>query len=491
MPEPAPPLQPIAPAAGNESDDAPRAKPTEQPTTHDTTTELDSDSSKPPQSADALNSQSPADAIQSVEDRLPETGDRPQAEPLPSAAYSPDSLTQADDTNDPSLPGEEAGQDQLRGGQPMASGPPKVSSTRRLISGQRLPAVYEMRVADERMEILLRRGGNADTEAAVQRALLWLVDSQNGDGRWDSRQTGGGRETQTMGHDRGNAGIAADTGITGLALLAFLGSGETHLDGPHRSTVQKGLEFLIASQRHDGEMAGAARPYARMYCHGMATLAVCEAYAMTGDHRLEPFVQRAIHYTLASQDRRSGGWRYGPQQTGDTSQFGWQVMAVKSAEHAGRATPPSANSGMRAFLDSVSSGQHDGLAAYQVNSRPSRSMTAEALVCRLLLEQRPDPGTLAEAAEYIVQSPPGPDRVNYYYWYYATLGLSRVGGETWDYWNRAMQHALLSMQRSDQPLSGSWDPNSIWGGYGGRVYSTALAAMCLEVYYRYQPTYNK
>ena len=32
---------------------------------------------------------------------------------------------------------------------------------------------------------------------------------------------------------------------------------------------------------------------------------------------------------------------------------------------------------------------------------------------------------------------------------------------------------------------GSWDPDCAWGGVGGRVYSTAMVALCLEVYHRY------
>ena len=42
----------------------------------------------------------------------------------------------------------------------------------------------------------------------------------------------------------------------------------------------------------------------------------------------------------------------------------------------------------------------------------------------------------------------------------------------------------------DGQAAGTWDPDPQWGGYGGRVYSTATAALCLEVYYRYLPIYG-
>ncbi|MDD4787398.1 MAG: hypothetical protein PHO07_09510 [Pirellulales bacterium] len=62
-------------------------------------------------------------------------------------------------------------------------------------------------------------------------------------------------------------------------------------------------------------------------------------------------------------------------------------------------------------------------------------------------------------------------------------------GDAWERWNAALQRELLASQRSSGPLAGSWDHNTVWGGYGGRVYSTALAALCLEVYYRFMPLY--
>ena len=46
---------------------------------------------------------------------------------------------------------------------------------------------------------------------------------------------------------------------------------------------------------------------------------------------------------------------------------------------------------------------------------------------------------------------------------------------------------LLSKQVASGPDAGSWNTDCLWGGYGGRVYTTAMSAMCLEVYYRYAP----
>ncbi len=219
-------------------------------------------------------------------------------------------------------------------------------------------------------------------------------------------------------------------------------------------------------------------------------LALSEAFAMTSDERLQPAVRRAINYTLRAQDRVTGGWRYMPSDPGDTSQLGWQLMALKSAELAGIAIPPDTREGIKRFLKSVSSGRNGGLAYYQP-SRPiaSRSMTAEALVCRQFLGIVDSPQTLSEASSFVLQEPPGTGRTNHYYWYYATLGLYQMQGEPWRRWNEALQKNLLAAQRHDGTLAGSWDPDPVWGGCGGRAYSTALATLCLEVYYRFLPLY--
>jgi hypothetical protein len=83
-----------------------------------------------------------------------------------------------------------------------------------------------------------------------------------------------------------------------------------------------------------------------------------------------------------------------------------------------------------------------------------------------------------------------PERINLYYWYYATLGMYQLQGDHWQRWNAAMQNTLVKRQRLDGDLAGSWDPDCLWGGYGGRIYSTAVSALCLEVYYRYLPIYR-
>jgi hypothetical protein len=298
-----------------------------------------------------------------------------------------------------------------------------------------------------------------------------------------------------LGQDRGGAWADADSGITALAVLAFLGAGHSHLEGDYQTTVAKGLEFLMRGQSNDGHLASNTNLYARMYCHSMASFALAEALAITGDKRLEPAVRRAVEYSLRAQHPSTGGWRYRPGDLGDTSQLGWQLMSLWSAERAGVRVPPQTWTGAERFLRSVERGRTGGLASYRPDGPPSTPMTAEAMYCRLVVANALD-GNLNqlasdEATAAILAVPPEPQRVNLYYWYYGTLALhhqqekNSEAAAAWQAWNTALSTVLVNSQLGEGPEAGSWEPNCIWGGYGGRVYSTAISAMCLEVYYRY------
>jgi hypothetical protein len=428
----------------------------------------------------------------SVDDRIPElvadagTNTPATAAPEPPSIDRRDVLNQEPSTEHPTPFA--APPDGDTSPRSVATGRPPMLP-RRSGDGQSMPQLFIARVASDRITVAEQHGGDVSTEAAVNGALQWLAAHQSADGRWDADAHGAGREISLLGHNRGGAGAKADTGITGLALLAMLGAGNTHLDGKYREQVQHGLEFILSSQAASGSLQGDAELFASMYCHGIATLALSEAYAMTGDSRLKPGLQRAIHYTLESQ-HAAGGWRYQPGDAGDMSQFGWQVMALKSAEIGGLPIPDETRVRMTSFLRTVTSGRQRGLVSYRPGERPSRTMTAEALVCRSLAGIENSIGVMDEGSRFILEELPGSSPKNFYYYYYATLAIYQRQGADWDRWNKALQHELLRDQRSDGDAAGSWDPDTNWGSYGGRVYSTALGALCLEVYYRYLPLYE-
>jgi hypothetical protein len=371
--------------------------------------------------------------------------------------------------------------------QPATDGAAAESATAR-----RAPAMYADRLGGRRAAAAAARGGSQETERAVEAALAWLAAAQAADGRWSAAAHGAGRGRAAGGQHRPETGARSDHGVTGLALLAFLGAGNTHRDGPHATSVDRGLDFLVARQRADGSLAGDAEFFAALYCHGMATLALAECAALSGDPALGPPLDRAIRHTLAMQHPVTGGWRYAAGDRGDTSQLGWQVMTLESAAQAGVGGLEPARTRARTFLAGVSSGAAGGLAAYRPGERPNVTMTAEALVCRLFLGLPAGHPAAAEALATIGRAPPDRSNFNSYTWYYATLASFHAGGPQWEAWNHRLQSALLPLQRRDGgSLTGSWDPDPVWGGHGGRVYSTALSALTLEVYYRHLPLHER
>lgn len=392
-----------------------------------------------------------------------------------------------------------------------------------------IPVAYRMRLSPNRMQFAANQGGDANTETAVENALAWLARNQSEDGAWIAANHGAGSEPRgaaaaSEGKYRAHAGRRADTAMTGLALLAFLGAGHTHQDGPYAETVQRGIRYLASQQFPSGDLSGRSQigqdptvRYARMYSHGMASLALAEAYAMTNDPNLLPHVRLSVSYTHSAMNPRTGGWRYdfASDDPGDTSQFGWQAMVLNSSSRSGAVPiPGTTRLALQRFLDSVSTGRAGGLAVYR-NVAPSSpapvaaatpSMTAEAMALRCMLDM---PITLAaetEARELILSQLPGQGEENFYYWYYAALAMYQLRGQShhshspshallaekgWERFNDAMKRQLCGTQIVAGENAGSWDPNCVWGSYGGRVYTTALGCMCLEVYYRYLPLYQQ
>ncbi len=367
--------------------------------------------------------------------------------------------------------------------QPVVTQP--VSAVSAVAASALVPAAVENdfanRVGDAKQQALLQTGGNEQTEAAVQAALRFLSNSQRPDGSWGSRASGGGIERRPLGITRGGAGSRAETAITGLALLTLMGAGHTHQGGDYADNVYRGLAYLIRAQQPSGSLAGDATINAATYCHGIAALAMCEAAAITQDANAIACSRRAIAYTQRMQHPTTGGWRYAAGDPGDLSQLGWQAMVLDSGHRAGIEIDTRSVQGVQRFLRRVRMGTSGGIATYRPGEAPSQTMTAEALATRLLIGEQVDPAEIAEAERYLLERLPGSGQDNYYYWYYATLAMHQLQDDAWRQWNTSLQQRLLATQRSD----GSWASGTVWGGYGGTVYTTSMGALCLETYYRH------
>ena len=341
-----------------------------------------------------------------------------------------------------------------------------------------------------RVEVVTKEGGTTLTEAAVARGLKWMANHQNADGSWSLH----GFHRAGDCNCNGDGAFHGKSPGTALAMLPYLGAGQTHLAGKYKGTVSRGLRWLISNQAEGGDLRAGADGNEGMYTHGQAAIVLCEAFAMTGDEQLRVPAQKAIDFIVAAQ-YRDGGWRYRPEpksQRGDTSVVGWQLMALQSARAANLTVPEETWQMADLYLDSV---EHRGGSqySYQAGGGPTPVMTAEALLCRMYLGwTSSDPGLVRGIEWLAAQHPPERGRPNIYYWYYGTQVMHHYGGSEWDEWNLQMRDILCKSQETRGHAAGSWSPGGHdHAGAGGRIYVTSLAICTLEVYYRHLPIFRQ
>lgn len=331
-----------------------------------------------------------------------------------------------------------------------------------------------------RAELVKNRGGSSESEDSVARGLAWLAAHQRSDGSWRFNHQDG--PCRGLCADPGTAG--STTAATGLALLPFLAAGETEKGSPHKAIVEKGLYYLTT--RLVVTPRGGDLQEGTMYGQGIAALALCEAYAMTGDESLQFPTQKAIDFICSAQ-HAGGGWRYAPGTPGDTTVTGWQLMALKSAHLAGLNVPRSHSYLATRFLDSVQSEKGACYGYMKTGKQPTP--TAVGLLLRMYLGWKHDDPRLAQGVDYLQRLGPSPTDV--YFNFYATQVLHHYGGAGWSKWNEKLRDRLVAAQGRHGHEHGSWYFPDQHGQAGGRLYTTAMCLLTLEVYYRYMPLYGE
>ena len=348
------------------------------------------------------------------------------------------------------------------------------------------PETPFMRAPAQRKPLLKKFGGTKQSEDAVDRGLAYLARMQESDGRWTRVED-----------DRPHADRPRNThdmACTGFAVLAFLAHNERpDKPGPYHDTVASAIDYLISQQDDDGDLRGAREfrgggsDAANMYDQGIATYALAECAIMTHDPRIIEAALKGARFIVAAQDRNSGGWRYSPNEYGDSSVFGWQIMALHSAEQVGFEIPQETLEGAKRYIESCGEGRHGLLAGYQPHTGPTPAMTAEIIFCRMLLDMPLDDDGIDEATRFLAHEPPDRRNVNLYYWYYASLSMLHMQDRLWKDWNILTRESLIATQHRTGESAGCWDNDHQWGSRGGHVFTTAMATLTLEVYYRYLP----
>lgn len=350
-----------------------------------------------------------------------------------------------------------------------------------------LEAPRKILTKKDRLDLARRNGGSAETEQAVERGLAFLASVQDGDGGWRARSfpatAPGAWKALKEAPGAGNA--EWEVAMTGLALLAFVTAGNSTTQGPHAKAVERGARFLLERIVDYGRFECTSSHY--MYSHAIATQALCELYAVTAEARIGAGAQLATDFLVFAQHGPSGGWRYEANEPADTSVTGWVILALNAAAKAG--LDASGFHGARRFLDSVTEPAYYRVGYERANDGGAdrNRLGAVAMTGRLFIgAKKSDPRVLL-AAERIRNDLPRRGAEDFYYWYYATLGLFQLGGDLWTEWNAALAPALLASQNAvrGSPLYGSWGPDREYGPAGGRLLSTSLGVLMLTTYYRY------
>jgi hypothetical protein len=331
-----------------------------------------------------------------------------------------------------------------------------------------------------RSKLVARGGGNDRSEAAVALGLVWLVKQQKPNGMW---VFDGDNKADTV-------------TATAMGLLPFLAAGQTHTsrkaDNKYKANVDAAIKYILASQKPDGTF----RTMTNMYSQAIATVAICELLGMSGDKALVPYAQRAVKYIVDGQGA-DGSWGYKAGTTGDTSIVGWQIQALQSARLCkDLVVDKRAYERTRKFLDKVAAGPNKSTYGY---SSPGKSLTLTpvGLLCRYYADGwgPTNPG-MASGVSFLLKSRTPSKAANFdiYYYYYATQIMHFFEGKEWyEVWNPAMRDLLIDRQVArSQKEAGSWEADAhLMGTHTGRLGTTSLALLTLEVYYRHLPLYKR
>lgn len=304
---------------------------------------------------------------------------------------------------------------------------------------------------------------NARTQAAIDRGLVYLAQSQRPDGSF-------GTGSNYEGH----------VAVTALAGMAFLGSGSTPGRGQFGENVERAVTYILNNTSSNGLItAPEHRNQNPMYGHGFATLFLAEVYGMTSDTRIREKLTQAVKLIINSQNKE-GGWRYFPvRREADVSATVCQMMALRAARNAGLVVPKTT---VDACVEYIRRCQNaDGGFSYMLNGGGMGTTSlvprsAAGLVVLYSAGVYEDP-QIQRGLRYIQEQGHQQEQFRqegfyFYGQYYATQAMWYAGG---DYWRRWYPRVSEEMVKRQTP-GGFWNDPTVCPEYG-----TAMALIVLQL----------
>ena len=304
---------------------------------------------------------------------------------------------------------------------------------------------------------------------AIDQALDWFAHTQEKSGAWDATKWQGNKQYEV--------------GLTGVALLAFMKHAETGGKDAYAGVVRRAIDYLVRQQDAQGAIGPACS--GRMYNHGIATVALLEAYRKTGSGTLREPIARAVGYIL-DQQLDSGGWGYerSAGQQANTSISFWQLQALELAHTAKFGDSEAAcRRGLR-WLSGVIDG--NGLVGYESRGdfpHGSDTLTAMGAVC-LGTARRSADGASQEAGRVhrALQSVAAKidPQADFYRCFFLARAASMTGDPRYDQPLARLRQSLVAVRSTAADAAGSWEPVGAWSSEGGRIFSTAMATLSLQ-----------
>lgn len=302
---------------------------------------------------------------------------------------------------------------------------------------------------------------SAEAERAIDRGLRYLATQQQPDGSFGGRY---------------------NTATTAVTLMAFMLQGHFPDRGEHGPMLAKAVDFLIEKgKRQDGYLGG---KHHGMYEHGLATLALSEAWGESDRDDLRETLKAAVDVIFRSQ-HQTGGWRYEPRPTDqDLSVTAMQIVALASAKEAGILIPDQVIDDAVRYVRACQN-PFDGGFSYRIHERNSGFARSAAGTMALMITGHHDSPEVQRGVDYLLRAG---DRkfadTDFYYYahYYAIQVMYQAGDRRYQQWYPRIRDRLIKTQHND----GRWR-----GGRGGDVYSTGMSILVLGVPYRFLPIYQR
>ena len=302
--------------------------------------------------------------------------------------------------------------------------------------------------------------------------LEYLMNSQSPDGSWSDGYRG--------------------PGTTGMALMAFLASGEDPNFGIYSQPIRRAIRSIIREQNGTTGYMGDS-----MYQHGFASLGLAEAYGAVDETDLwetgQPVagkersigeaLELAVRCSITSQEKNPhSAWRYSPSaRDADTSVAGAVLMGLLAARNAGIEVPDkSIDSAIKYFAsmtgDSGAVGYSGGLGGF------GQSIARTSIACLVYsIAKRKDLKQYDATKQYITANMDEQSHYEEYARYYEAQALFQADLGSWEKWNRSLVRQLKANQADDGSFNGQF----------GKATSTSMNLLALALNYRFLPIYER